>query len=249
MNKFIYLAALVLTALSSQAQGPFVFVKGQYQWGTNQTNFEPSFDQYALNISTTSVALGGGWNAVVGGGYFFSKYVGIDLSANYHGGSEVTGTQFQGLRIEDRYKTSYLAVIPSFVANVPLGSKIKIHVKSGLVIPAMINTQRTTYVNGGSYSTYDISSKFNIGFNGMVGFSYKLTKNLDILVEVEEFNLTSRFQKATLKSTSNSFLPTSIDYVDEVTPTDVNKELSYPTPFNSVGFNLGLRYNFKSNEQ
>jgi hypothetical protein len=83
----------------------------------------------------------------------------------------------------------------------------------------------------------------------MVGFSYKLTKNLDILVEVEEFNLTSRFQKATLKSSSNSLLPTSVDYVDEVTPTDVNKELSYPTPFNSVGFNLGLRYNFKSNEQ
>jgi opacity protein-like surface antigen len=224
----------------------FVFAKVQKHWGTNMTDFNPS-STFNGGFKTNSVAMGSGNELNAGLGYFFTNIFGLDLSAVYHQGDQfainksTALTSNGGLSTEQSFfKTNYVCLQPSFILNFELSKKVAVYIKSGLVIPVYLNTNYSYQLNTDAYN-YNISSKFNLGFNGMVGLAYKLSSKLFVTFEMEEWNLASRFDKATAvdKTVASDFV-----FVDKFDPAIATAALSFPVPFNKIGFNLGLRYRF-----
>lgn len=223
----------------------FAFAKVQKHWGTNTTDFDPSV--FNGTYKTNSVAMGPGSELNAGIGYFFTNIFGIDLSAVYHQGDQLAINKSRILTSngsfsteEAFFKTNYVCLQPSFMLNFELSKKVAVYIKSGLVIPVYLNTNYSYRLNADAYN-FNISSKFNLGFNGMVGLAYKLSSKLFVTVEMEEWNLASRFDKATAadKTIASDFV-----FLDKADPAIPTAALSFPVPFNKIGFNLGLRYRF-----
>lgn len=243
---FSFLFVCMGLSCQMQAQSKFfVFAKAQKHWGTNTTDFNPSL--LSGTYKTNSVAMGPGSELNAGLGYFFTEIFGIDLSAVYHQGDQLDINNTMSLIssgktkvAQESFKTNYVCLQPSFMLNFELSKKVAIYIKSGLVIPVYLNTNYSYVLNSETFN-YNLSSKFNIGFNGMVGLAYKLSSKLFLTVEMEEWNLASRFDKGTAadKTVSTDFV-----FVDKLDPALQNEVLSFPVPFNKIGFNLGLRYRF-----
>lgn len=237
------------------AQKLTLFAKAQQHFGTNKTDFgiAPRTDGIYANQN----AIGGGKDILLGSGYFFSDLFGLDLSLCYHYGDEITALQADISTSTDpikyllKNKSDFAYISPSFIAHVPIAKKWKFHIKSGLVLPIYMNSRQEHSLNESS-ATYEVKSQFNFGFNGMIGLTYQVSDKLGIIFEVEEFNITSKFTKATLVSKQNDLFgfPNTITYQNEVPDDEYllisEQQLAYPTPFNNVGFNIGIQYNLKN---
>lgn len=244
---------MLSTGLSAQFQ---VGLKGGYALGAAQSPIGVSVD----GDQTTSIygTNGQGIPFGVEFRYLFGDHFGLQLDATYLLGSELTNFEVldAGWEQSTVTKTSQFRIAPTLVFKTDLG----IYSRFGVLIPLAGQTVATTKnANGGglaipSQVDVTINGKFGLGFVGALGYELTLG-NIGIFGELEYIGLAVK--RASTEITKYEF--GGVDQIDNLT--DEQKNTSYEdvttstgmmaqgtsSAFNSIGLNIGVRFNIGSN--
>ncbi len=275
---FLAVALCVATGLVS-AQGFYVKAGAGYSFGAGKSSFylERDGDTY----SDKPISLGKGINTCLGAGYMFNKYIGAELAFNYAIGLENTFTSkytysgYDGgiapvdvnVNSETKIKNSGLGLMPALKFVAPMGDKLSLYSRFGLVIPVTEKTiitydetQTSTLRTETSFRKTEVTSFFKLGAAAAMGVSCALTDKLDLFAEVNGVWSSFQFKKSTVvKATENGqdILPNMTTYQKE---TEYNKEHNYVTdnnepnkpsqqlsdtfPASNIGLTIGVAFKF-----
>ena len=275
-------------------------VGGSYFLQTAATEFPivnsqlPNSDVYAdngttlISRKTNHGSFGEGYRFGGAIGYRFTTRLGAEMGINYYVGNNKTmvetthrlvgaGPTFVDGKAEGRIKA--LDLSPTLVLFLGEVNNFEPYTKVGVIIPVhgdlTIETNRTYTNPAGVTNTYSkdvVKPKATIGFQAVVGTSYKLSNNLSLSGEIEYRNFTVHGKsKETEQYTENgidkldtptgfrpdaSYSAKHVNYVDELT-TASNSKLTNAANFDSnsatndissyvgisgLGLTIGLKY-------
>lgn len=223
------------------------------------------YDDTVYHVTQQKVSFGQGVNLRLAAGYQINRNFGVELG--FHGviAPRYTytvgdGPDFAAEQVTQASGPYYLT--PAFVFST--GSKWRVFGRAGLGIPLT-----NTIVQ--EFSSYDrlfdqsfvgkrtIELSFKPAFEGSIGLSHPLSEQLSIQMELSLISRTAYTKRSEITDYEVngvelvSFLKPNqkvIEYSEEETIGNQNpsylpeKRLSYPVPFSSLGFNVGLTYSF-----
>lgn len=254
-----------LTGLFSQ-EGPYVSFNSGVAFSAapdaiGQVNTTTSGGDFTnTNIYGT---FGRGVNLTLRAGFKNSQHFGVDLGVNYLLGfkskiGEVSSSSSEGMT---ETKHSLLRIMPGVVFATD-NAALTLYSRTGLVLPVSSSAVREQNLTSSGTTTYqktESTGGFSLGYFGAVGVSVKAAESLKIFAEVEGINLRVKQKTAVLTefTVNNNDQLGSLNtqdkealYVDEVTSADntntsePRKVLAQTINYSSLGFNIGLRFNF-----
>lgn len=270
MKKVIALLLFLLVATTSVKSQFFVRIGiggglGLPVYGTTWDHYANNQTNYFSN-SVLNSSLGTGINGSVSVSYFFSKYIGVDLTINEFFGFKCQKSLYNEI---DSFSTFYMKTTRSgrmFQLNpciilTPGFAKINPYVKVGLIsglIPIIKEVK--TYEGRDYYDEYDgkYYGGIALGFTGSCGVDFNLTKLISAFIEFEgnyinyspkKYTLTKHIlngQEVDLSSQPTMFKETI--FVKTVTSDDNKdydqplKELKTTSFFSSMNFNFGIKF-------
>lgn len=271
-NKTLLIFGLAL--LSSQALHAQFYVRagGGYALPMARdivgTEYRQGYDgnAYYSTVEEVNASYGNGATFQVGGGYMFSKYIGVDMSINYLLGKTFTTgyyyTDAGGVEEDyDEVSTKSFFIAPSLVLSGGEGTKVP-YGRFGIIIGApKVEGEGTYYYNLDGVTTG--SSKWeqrggtSIGFQGAIGMNWVLNDNLKLYTELNLVSMTYYPEEKVLTESSYNGV-SNIDQISEYykrteykKKIDTNSEppLDQPRqelrdglPFSSVSFQVGIVY-------
>ena len=280
----IVFSVLIVFSTVSYAQSLYIRVGGGYGLpiGTTSIGEKYQYDQVSISntTSTSSVknvkaSYGAGGNFNFSIGYKFNENIIFDLGIQY-----LMSNKFQTYRINNYTYSSYSSVYsdvittsakaflfdPSVILTAGFGKGAP-YAKFGLVIgtPTLTKSE-SSFDNTDGTSAWEQKWKYNkgigIGYQGAVGYNWKLSDKLELFSEVDfvsmtyyagESNLT-KYQRSNDGITYTDYLSNlnlsqkqtvyknSYDpgvFNDGTKPTIALKEA---TPFSSISVNVGIRF-------
>lgn len=161
-----------------------------------------------------------------------------------------------------------IRAVPTIVVSSG-GEKIEVFARVGLLAPVSGKSVGVQTVRRGFIATNDfipidtlqvtqqIAGKFSLGFTGTVGASYHITPKISAFGEVQFVGLSVSRESGEVIEYKRSGVVRSIadfetelqrkaktTYVDQNPDPSKGIELNTPSPFNSVGYNFGLKFSF-----
>lgn len=230
---------------------------------SNATSYNVKYER--VNISLGNGLLYGG--AV---GYMFNKYIGLEMGINKLSGEEnelinsTTETPSRGYNSVNNRKlfSKMLYLQPSLVLGTEIGitkpySRFGLVAAKGTIYEIITdNSERGEYIWEGTY--YD---GWAIGLHGALGVELKIYNHFSIFGEATITELEYSPERAKLsKATANGtdFLSSltirekeaeytydyEVNHTDKPIDTSPLKQPKFSMPFGSIGFGVGLKYNF-----
>lgn len=222
---------------------------------------------YTYSSEVVNYSLGKGFNFGGAFGYMFNKNIGAELGISYLLGSTSKIVNESNLgtghsTTEISMHSNMLRFIPSVVIASGFEG-INPYAKFGLLIGT-----GSVFIDGNENDNVDIvvekwkyNGGFAVGLNSAIGAVFTINDNISIFGEIDMVNLSYSPTKGELtEATLNGVdqLPAmtksekEIEYVDSYTFDSANpvsdsepaKETKFKMPFGSVGFNVGLKFNF-----
>jgi opacity protein-like surface antigen len=183
-------------------------------------------------------SLGSGLNINLGGGYMFSKYIGVDLGLNEFIGfgvktkldRSVTGNSNT---TDDKTKSSMFQVIPALVITPGLEGKINPYGRFGIILGLMNRVkyeyndvteflpEKATLIQNTEHSKETRKGGVALGFSVALGADYQLSEKLSLFGEIVMNGLTY----APTKGKYDEWTINGIDQIP-IRPT-VDKEWEY----------------------
>jgi len=216
--------------------------------------------------TTINGTFGQGIPINLAGGFMFNEHIGAELGLTYLMGSTITtseSTYLDGSNSTTSTKGSQLRILPQLVISSGSASALEVYAKGGLLLPV---SGSTTYKidrlksNGKTAVTEGTSTgKFSLGLTGTVGAAYGISDNLSVFGELQGAGLSIKTDKMTMTSYVDEGqeligdIPVQskeTEFVDEVLSGDNDLDTEpYTTTtqssnYNSLGFNLGIRFKF-----
>jgi hypothetical protein len=243
------LAAMFSTGASAQFK---IGLKGGYALGATQAPIGYSYS--GDNVTTIYGTYGQGIPFGLEFIYLFGDNFGLQLDASYLLGSDVVNSEVltAGFEQSTITKTTQFRVAPALVFKSDLG----IYSRFGAVIPLVGKTTSTSEnPNGGgpgvpSEIIVDAKGKFGVGYVGALGYQLSMG-NVAIFGELEYIGLSvkrSSTEITTYKVGGVDQLPFLTDdqinttYEDMTTFGGTTGQGS-SSPYNSIGVNIGVRFN------
>lgn len=206
---------------------------------------------------------GNGLNLTLRGGFKYSQNFGVDLGVNYLMGFQSRIGEVESAVSEGNTETkhSLLRVMPGVVFAID-NAALTLYSRTGLVFPLFSNGVTDQSLTSSGITTFqktESTGAFSVGYFGAVGVSVKIAESLKVFAEVEGINLRIKQNTAVLTeytidgSDQLGNLNTQdkeVEFVDEVTSADntnVNEPrrvLAQMQNYSSLGFNIGIRFNF-----
>ena len=281
MKKIFIVAAIVCMAISSVDAQEF-YLKAGLGYGFAQTGqtMDGTGAVYSGSItnnnngtetySMKNASLGTGLKGVIGLGYMFNKYVGVELNAaigiankkyTFTDNNYITTDSVTGVLSYTNQATTTVFLMPSLIVQNG-GDKWNIYARFGVVLPVYAqSTQHQIFANypgAGAVETddYEWRQKYNfsLGFTGAAGVSYKLNDNLSLFAEVNMISLSLYLKESDLKnidvdgqsyplSQLPASFPQKVTYSKKVTvdPNDQSQEPTFAVPYSNVGFTVGVK--------
>lgn len=174
--------------------------------------YDPVYEDHT--ITTTSdksvfknSSLGSGLNINLGGGYMFSKYIGVDLGLNEFIGFGVKTKLDRNIpgnssTINDKTKSSMFQVIPALVITPGLEGKINPYGRFGIILGLMnrvkyeydettdATPEKSTLVVNTEKSKETRKGGVALGYSVAVGADYNLSEKLSLYAEIVMNGLT-----------------------------------------------------------
>jgi Outer membrane protein beta-barrel domain len=223
-------------------------------------------------ITKIPFSLGKGFNFGIDFGYNFNKYIGVELGLsylkgktnfNYRESSESQGGSNGAYILENTYSSKMLQIKPNLVISGGF-SKINPYIKLGLIMgsPSFTLAENTNYstLKRLSVKETDFTGGFTIGYSGCLGIDYAIVNNLKITanfnfvnltyapakskITIDNYNGTDRLVGTTVNQTEIEYLDSFINDGSPKDPNSPSKSTKSTYNFNSIGFNLGLKYGF-----
>lgn len=268
MKKVVMTMGAFFALSVATAQGGYASLSFGYAGGTSnevlglETDYTSALTFTEKNIEGTN---GSGIPITLAGGYMFSEHLGLELGLNYFMGSEVTSsktTTFYGDGSTTTSKGSQIRILPQLVFSTGTGSALELFGKTGIVLPVGGSTDfKVDAVNAGIPTIVEGTKigQLSVGYTTTVGASYGISDNLSVFGELQYIGLRIKSESQIMNSylvggvEQISFFPTSSKetiYVDELSETS-NLNITEPTEalrstsnFNSLGINVGVKFNF-----
>lgn len=272
MKKVMMTICAFLTLSAATAQSAYASLSVGYAAGTASDVIGTNYNVTSATAFTEKNIVGtygGGIPVTLGLGFMFTEHLGIDLGINYFLGSVVTSdiqTTFFGSESTTTSQGNQIRVTPQLVVSTGSENTISFYAKTGFVLPvgggttfkvdaidASSGTPVTTVVEGES------AGAFSFGYTGTFGASFNLSDKLSLFGELQGINLRLKGTSQTVTSYKVngseivSTLPASVtttNYVDSINetsntdPLQPTESLAETTNYSSIGFNLGVKFNF-----
>lgn len=274
IKKLLFASITLLTTLinvkTSFAQHFYAGAHTSYHIGAggslnNYYNVESS--SLSATFTQKKVNFGSGMQAGATVGYLFMKNIGLELSVNKAFTSKIeltnnfrpswSGTYSEKINLT----TSSMLFIPSLIVKSGY-EKFNVYSKLGLIILKGKHNFDYSENNNGVLTEiqYDYDKINGIGFKGALGGLIKVSKSIDVQLEVNTSNvagapkrevITKKRENGTDKLPSMTVSEKETLFVDEYTITatpasssEASKALKIYMPFNNVGIQLGVLYKF-----
>ena len=284
IKKVTPLTALIialLMAIPSMAQGPFVHLNAGYGLplagqSLTGTDHEVTSGSDNTTYKTVRYSVGYGLNYAVGGGYMFNKNIGLGLDLNFLMASSPTAsvskTVVDSVKLNDelteKWTVFQLRVIPNIVFSSPIGDKMSLYGRIGIVLGFATHVDLTFEDKASSPAgnqsmtqTLRYSGNTPIGMFGALGYGYNFTDKFGVFGEITciamnyapaksvltAYSLDGSDKLSTLKTREKETDYNANFTVSGKTAPDENSpSVASPTsyPFSSFGLNLGLRMRF-----
>jgi hypothetical protein len=162
-----------------------------------------------------------------------------------------------------------IRAVPTIVISSGADKKLETYARVGLLAPVSgksIGKQNIVrgFVSTNTFVPIDtleitqqIAGKFSLGFTSTVGVNYNISPKLGVFAEAQWVGLSVSRESGEIIEYKRSGVIRSIadfetelqrkakvTYVDEKSDPANGIELNTPSPFNSVGYNFGLRFRF-----
>jgi hypothetical protein len=162
-----------------------------------------------------------------------------------------------------------IRAVPTIVISSGADKKLETYARVGLLAPVSgksIGKQNIVrgFVSTNTFVPIDtleitqqIAGKFSLGFTSTVGVNYNISPKLGVFAEAQWVGLSVSRESGEIIEYKRSGVVRSIadfetelqrkakvTYVDEKSDPANGIELNTPSPFNSVGYNFGLRFRF-----
>ncbi|HIP36928.1 MAG TPA: hypothetical protein EYG85_08740 [Crocinitomix sp.] len=272
MKKLVLSIATMLTVSGAMAQGMYASFNLGYAGGTSSELLGTDFNlKSATSFEENGIygTHGSGIPIGLNFGYMFTQHVGFELGFNYFMGSEVTidvTKTFFGDDVTTTSKGYQIRVLPQLIISTGSEDALNFYSKFGLVMPVAGETtfkQEGVFFNGLGTSTILVegnsTGSFSLGYTGALGTTFNLSESLSLFGELQLINL--RIKPATQTITKymiagNDVLSTfdtdqleteyvsTINQDSNVDNTTPKKVIGTSTNYNSLGLNIGVRYNF-----
>jgi opacity protein-like surface antigen len=243
----------------------------QEQLGTNlDITATGTFTETPINGSygggiPISLSLGYGFTKHIAFDLGFNYFMGNEVTIS-------TTKQAPSIDMMTTTKGYQIRIIPQLVISTGTDKALNLYSKFGIVAPVSGKTtfkqSGTTFLGlDGSFNPIygpinvegESTGKFSLGFTGSLGATFNLSDNLSIFGELQYINLRIKGDKQTLTKyevngvetiDSQPKSVTETDYVDQLTeksnidPTKPTEALRNSSNYNSLGLNIGIKFNF-----
>jgi opacity protein-like surface antigen len=224
----------------------------------------------SVNQENIYLSLGKGFNLGGTVGYMFNKNIGAELGINYLSGNKANSTTYTGtysfnpVSFEDYGKTNISAVMWQFKPTIIITAgmeKINPYAKFGMLFGKGSIYNNQTRINGLNRQQISYNWVYNggtaVGFHAELGLYHNLNPKTSLFTELSMINMSYAPTKGKLtESKLNGAIDqlpgipvyyTDIEFTDNVDVQQTNpnvpaKQLKTNFPFNSIGFNFGIKY-------
>jgi len=251
MKKYLLLLVAVAMATSASAQF-YTSATGGYAIGSAGVLMGTSLNAGQTEAKNHYGSYGEGTNYQIRTGYMFDDTFGVELGVGYlHGADQNVSSYVQdgtGAITETTNAIAYgraygltASLVYKFTKNIygRFGALTKIGGKTVAEFTKNTNTPFGPIVAVGKQ---DFHGRLPFGFNGALGYKYKISKHLNLFAELEYLGIQVTRNYGTIAA------PTKTTYVDTLSTsnTDPSKALSETVPYSSFGLNFGISYTFGS---
>lgn len=194
----------------------------------------------------------------------FTEHIGFEIGVNYlFGQSSEIRQEFRDTQSTENHvmkvSSRSVNITPSLRLAIPLGKKISLYSRSGLVIPVVsraTKNQESVYAENGSSVGVSIKSivknRFGLGYAGALGVALRASDNITLNLEIAGQMLSlwaDREKIESFKIDGKTYDPKQFNYSEEtiyVRESPVARKkgyaLTYQSPFHSLGINVGLAF-------
>lgn len=281
LSSLFALSAIAQTGKKSTASGGYVRVGVGYAFphagNTVSTLYDPFAADFNLNGNITQgagyttydlekVSIGSGLKAMVAGGYWFNKNIGIELGVNIGVApkkfeSVISALSFGNSEVINYAKTP-IYIMPALMLRAEV-SKIYIYNRLGIAVNvAGKGITESTVTAGSSIQVANMEYTFRtgIGFQGALGVQIPVADKVSIFAEANGLFINQYLKEAELvERTDNgadvlSKYPTAakqfefeLDYnqtLSAIRPYEPTKAPSMAVPFSNIGLSAGIMIGF-----
>jgi hypothetical protein len=221
-----------------------------------------------------NISFAKGFQAQVGGAYWFRPNLAFDVSANYTAGKKQllteeksTQTQTGDMRFQsEAYQLNMLRFSPTLKIKLPL-NKVHVSMQTGFLLSAfawgnqyIVDESKTSGFQQNMNLRANLRARMSMGYTAGLAVNYPLGNGMDAFVscqlQLQNFTLKSKTVELYLENGANalgllSTYQRETIYVRKsfVQPSAVNanepqKLLEKSLPFSSIVFQLGIKYHF-----
>ena len=283
MKRTLFFVSILLIAFASMAQEQAVnktqaekskkfYIRIGLGGGVSTSSsfdmmYKYSGDAYNSTVSIVPVGLGNGFNGSAAFGYWFNKYVGVELAVSEFLGLPVKcdslATMIGASKTTIKIRGSMLSVMPSVLISAGL-QKVNPYARFGLqigVLPDMVSKYTVNNASTNPPSVNEITTYYYggvaLGYNAAGGVDFNVSKLITFYVELQFTHATwspnhSQIMKYTLngedklsslttreKQTNFVWDKNIPGIIDETQP---RQELRKTVPFSTVSINLGIKF-------
>jgi len=236
---------------------------------TGTQTFDTTHSLFSYS-SLKKVSFSAGLQAVLAGGYMFSKNVGVEVdgylgmaSSNYtsHFNNVLVNGSFPADITVTNKALSPVFIAPCAVFQIP-GNVISGYARAGIAIPVngkVIREENYHFYPPGYGSSinnitldYNITTSFSLGYTAAMGIKYSKNKHFSYWTEASMLSLSLNIKQITntknvADGQTGTTLPT-VSYGFNGTNVDRNNQVgtqpSYAEPFSNIAINAGMAINF-----
>ena len=269
MKKIIIIIGLISFSFCSLfAQGPFAYLNIGSAFGISKdiigiVEVSSISEGSITNIEGT---YGNGIPITLGTGYMLTDHIGMEIGLNYFKGFEIKSSDktIQPIALTDitTSKTNQIRILPALILSTGTDNKLSLYMKSALILPIGGSTKFVRTVKsplGNTDIEGKITGKFALGYSGSIGVKVSLGDKLAIFAELQSINLAIKRDASEITKydiAGNSVLQDlevsdkKTIFVDEISSTSntddskPSQALTSSTNYNSLGINIGLKFNF-----
>lgn len=261
---FCFITSVVQAQIYFRAGVGYALPAAQENIGNNENELLDG-NSYSVTVEPVKASYGAGVNFSLGGGYMFTKIIGVDLGITYLSGKtyethyDYTEVGYGSEKLDSEMKSKAIYICPSIL--ITPGDKLP-YVRMGVVMGMpKIEGKDTYFFNGdGEYlasSEWEQRKNMSFGFQGAIGMQWTLGANLKLFTELNFTNMTyyPGEKVATSFFVNGENVYSEVDeyykktiYKDKVVynaPTNYDapsEEVQVSIPFSSLSFQVGVVY-------
>lgn len=261
---FCLITSVVQAQVYFRANVGYALPAAQETIGSNDNEVLDN-NSYTATSEPVKAAYGAGVNFGLGGGYMFTKIIGVDLGITYLSGKtfethyDFTEIGFGSEKLDSEMKSKAIYIAPSIL--ITPGDKLP-YVRMGVVMAVpKIEGKDTYFYNGdGEFlasSEWEQRKNMAFGFQGAIGMQWALSSSMKLFTEMTFTSMTyyPGEKVATSYFVDGENVLNEVDeyykktiYKDKVVyspPTNYDapsEEVQVSIPFSSLSFQIGVVY-------